>query len=62
MVPADGPDVQRRAEADPKFQAAFRRADDERRAMVFRSLAIWILGGAVLYGAGAAIDRQGATR
>jgi hypothetical protein len=55
-------DVQRRASADPEFQAAFRRADDERRAIVLRSLVIWILGGAVLYGAGAAIYRQGATR
>ena len=55
-------DVQRRAEADPGMQAAFRIADDARKAMVLRGLAIWILGGTVLYGVGAPINRQAATR
>ena len=55
-------DVQRRAEADPEIQAALRKADDERRAMVLRSLALWVLGGVVLYGAGAALHRHPATR
>ena len=55
-------DVQRRAEEDPELQAAFRKADDERRAMVLRSLALWVLGGVVLYGAGAALHRHPATR
>ena len=55
-------DVQRRAEADPGMQAAFRKADDARRAMVLRGLAIWILSGAVLYGAGSAMYPLGAAR
>ena len=56
---ADSPtELQKRAEASASFQAALQETRAERRALILRAGAVWILSGVALYAGGLTVSRR----
>jgi len=55
---ADPTELQRQAEASPAHQAALRKWNNAKNAMLLRGLAVWVVVGVALYGVGIATQRQ----
>ena len=51
-------ELQKRAEASPAYQAALTESRAERRALVMRAGAAWILSGIALYALGSLVSRR----
>jgi hypothetical protein len=58
LYPGENPEqLRRRAEAAPEYQSALKTVQRQRRDVVLRASALWVVGGVALLGLGFAVNR-----